>query len=299
MVRRPRKWVRDLVHVVLGRRSPRQVRQSLPPYQEQTEQIIAWKFIRTLNERFSRNLSAPVKSTIGAFPDCYCREDGQKVGIELVEVTTEADAKDYQNGYMYCQLIKDRLSSNLSALRGLHATIWPADTLQTLPAFKEEGQRLSKSLAELLTSKLSELRDLSPGCWLKIDWGGPNSRDPYLAIVVRRYGRPSASNSFVVEFAQRGESPAIIQSGLKEAIQRKIDKHYPPSGSEKLFLVAYERFWLARFTDDEAIKLAQSNLKVSEHPFDEVWYFYPIAEDPEAPDKPEGFLKQLWPLNGN
>lgn len=319
----------DLVHVVLRNRPSRVVRQELPSDQKETENIIARKFVRVLNERFERKCSEPTLNINSEFPDCYCTEDGQSVGIELEEVTGGADAEHYQKAHSYSRAIIQELSDDLASLQGLHIAIFLADTNQELPSVKSnEGRQLPCSLAKSLLSRLSELQRLQRSRQLKINWEGQTSHMSrslrerflsalqdhklkqqlevtwkkqthhplYLTMVARRY-EPSSSASapLLVEFGPRGESPEIIRDKLKEAVRRKIGKQYRPGSSQKLLLLLYERFWISRFGDKEAVRLAQNELKVSKHPFDEVWYFYPIAEDHQTPEKPEGFLKRLWP----
>jgi len=330
--KRSRKHEPDMVHIVLSNRSSRVVSQGLPPYQEETEEIIAQKFVRVLNERFGRKCSKPTKNMDSNFPDCYCKEDGQSVGIELGQVTSEADAEHYQKGHDYsiaiCQAIRQKPGNKLAALQGLHIKISLEDTDQELPP-KSEGHQLSSSLAELLLSRLSDLQRLKLGHLLAIRWQGQTSRmsrslrkrflsnaqdhgqksqmeaawkkqSPYplhLAMEAYRYALPSAASAPLIEFAPRGESPDKIRVQLKESVRKKIDIHYQPITGVKLLLLLYERFWLPRFADGEAVKLAQNELKASKHPFDEVWYFYPIAEDHKAPGKREGFLERLWPVD--
>ena len=115
-------------------------------------------------------------------------------------------------------------------------------------------------------------------------------------MVVRRYAPVASRAAPVVELAQKWESPETINRGLREAVRRKLGKRYQLNHGETLILLLYERFWFPRVYDG-AIELAQKALSGSEHSFDEVWYFYPAAEDPEAPNKPEGFLWQVWPAN--
>jgi len=154
---------------------------------------------------------------------------------------------------------------------------------------------MSRSLKERF---LSNVQDKGLKSQLEAAWKKKSSDPLYLTMVARRYALPSAgSASFRVEFAPKGESSDIVRSQLKEVIHKVIDKQYQPITGVRLLLLLYERFWLPRFTDDEAVQLAQNELKVSEHPFDEVWYFYPLAKDPEAPKRQEGFLKRLWPVN--
>jgi hypothetical protein len=244
-------------------------------------------------------------------------------------VKHDGDGEHYQKGHDYSDAIRQKLGNKLEALQGIYVTIFLSDTHQELPP-KSESHQLSSSLAELLLSKLSELQCLQLHRWLKIPWQGQTSRMPrslkerflsgvqdqelksrledtwkgksshplYLTMVARRCALPSAPSApFRVEFAPKGESPDIIRGQLKEAVHKVLEKHYQRIANVKLLLLLYERFWLPRFADDEAVKLAQDELKKDSHPFDEVWYFYPIAEDHKAPNRQEGFLKRLWPAN--
>lgn len=113
-----------LTHAVLGKLSSRVISQRLPPYQEEAEEIIAQKFVKVLNQHFGRRCSEPTKNLVDDFPDCTCEEDGQRVGIELEEVTSASDAKAYQDGIKLCDSIMSALRAypnNPAALKTISA----------------------------------------------------------------------------------------------------------------------------------------------------------------------------------
>jgi hypothetical protein len=74
-------------------------------------------------------------------------------------------------------------------------------------------------------------------------------------------------------------------------MRSKIDKRYAKSTSAKFWILAYSVDTLLS-KDDPDIGEAQQLLETTHHPFDDVWFLYPYAENDL------GALIHVWPAAG-
>ena len=267
---------------------------------EATEEALASKFVKVLNQQFERKLSEPESGPPNDFPDFYSYEMGTRLSIELTRVVSPAEGKYFSDTYTYGNQIVDELQDKLHLLRGVCVTIFLRDTNQVLPSPKSsDGRLLSRSLAAYLNDHAAKLQELNLNIRFNIarcsnlKWDGPGGHGPYLTLLCHRYAMPEVLDAPLdIRFGPPSARTEEVNRRLFEAIQNKIRKSYPDG--EHIILVAWE---VARLSFDEVLmQLGTQALSEAGHPFKEVWYFYPLAEDSKAP---QGILKKLWPAEGD
>ena len=79
----------------------------------------------------------------------------------------------------------------------------------------------------------------------------------------------------------------FLETLLSRAIEGKLNKNYPRYQNGRLWLLAYS--YDPRILQPEAIAQAKVLLESRQHPFDEVWCFFPYA----AQDL--GAIEKVWP----
>lgn len=80
-----------------------------------------------------------------------------------------------------------------------------------------------------------------------------------------------------------------MEESLPDAVERKIDKHYAKPDDAKLVLVVYHSWAGIAYRETEPYERSRNLLAQGKHPFDEVWYFVPLAGDVH------GCPVQIWP----
>jgi len=110
-----------------------------------------------------------------------------------------------------------------------------------------------------------------------------------VAVIVERKAAPSDPPRLEIHWSGGGPCHAATDSrGLVEIIDKKVRMHYSKPQGLRFLLLVYSVDTLLT-PDDREFTNARGHLVRTRHPFDEVWYFYPYAQ------QPLGHVVRVWP----
>lgn len=304
--KKPTYPTRKLQHVtLLGQGRARSVNELLPDDKEAQELVIATKFAETVNQKFGRDIHS-LKNAPTPLPDVEAIENGQPIYLELRRLSSADEERRYQILMEYAQQLAERVSICLPTDTLIRLQITDqsrmigdrsiGDYLDDFPRTgTPSGERIVKALVQLLCDKkqaieeleLSSRPSLKAKTFLNLDWTGLRGRGPFLSLMVWRNPRFEEP---LVEWAAFSYSHDELQSRLTNAISDKSKKNYPAENHNILLL------WevMPPFSsNDSQIESARALLADLRHPFDEIWYFFPIAADSKSPNSSIGAAKRI------
>ena len=285
---RPRKPSSPLGHIVFpGKGKPYQVIETLPDSSDDLESAIVRKFIGALKHFENRELCDLQRGNV--WPDFRCKERGQIIGIEIVEVVNQVHAKNRHIQDRYLKRIRELIDDVYACLAGLRIDLIDGYQQPPYPSLTTKaGRLLSQFIADNLKAEIENLERLQGLCvrrWQK----GPTV--PEAGAFIRRTAPLSSGSPAVLRFQGTfSDRLNIVENLLKSAIEGKINKNYPELSEGKLWLLAYEVFGVSVVPrPSTALDLAEKLLQSREHPFDEVWYIFPYAQ------QTLGHIEKVWP----
>jgi hypothetical protein len=260
--------------------------EKLPYAQGDLEVAIIRKFAGGLKHFKQRELTPLTRGN--PWPDFLTYEGAHHVGVEVVEVLDVDNAKKRAIQEQYEHHLHTLIVGFCSELAGLSITI--VDQYQEPrfpPLNSRRGQQLAQSLADNLQSLIPRLRHLPVGCLLVIQWqcGG---NQPQSGAAIKRLTSFESQQPPALGFS--GNFPTSVnnaQTLLLRAIEGKLHKNYPRYQNGRLWLLAYS--YDPCILQPKAIAQAKFLLESCQHPFDEVWCFFPYA----AQDL--GAIEKVWP----
>ena len=178
----------------------------------------------------------------------------------------------------YRDALVEKLGDNMRLFRGCQVSLVDSGDPPYLPKFNSKnGRECVRHLAEDIQNVGAEIHTLEPG---KIRSRNTRTRDPErdIAVVVERFC--PAGESIRAEFDWTGAGPSygsdISRGLLPAAIRSRIDKRYAKPASARFWLLAYSVDSLL-VEDDPDIAESRRLLDALSHPFDEVWFLYPVS----------------------
>ncbi len=265
------------------------VQEELPTDKSQLELRICKKFVQALR-RLGRDLSDPI-STSDRPHDCMCKEDKLEVAIQLTEATIPRIAQAQNMREQYASRIRENLTALADRLSGLRIQLQLGDDVRRWPRPDSvKGWKIITSFHDSMVGSVDELAVLSVNHFFPKRWTVVGFRCGYSAI---RLAEPSPSVGPSVHHAGGiATFENEMEESLPKAIKRKLDKHYAKSAEYRLFLVVYQTQGGIAYTETELYTRSRKLLGLIDHPFDEVWYFVPLAGD-ACGCRPV----QIWPTN--
>lgn len=290
--KRPRKPVPPLGHIVFPKAGPvRKVVEPLSDMQEDLETAVVQKFVGALKYFEGRTLTGLKKSD--PWPDFTAREGTTNWAIELTELLEPKHAALYQLQQSYRAAIVDRLGGIPKFLDGIDVLI--DDNYQQPPfpaAHTPQGDKIVSTIVNELNILSDDLAKLSVERILIRDMVGKQDAVPRLRLSCFRFA--SANRPGRIHFS--GTFPIAIDDVrhlLQRTILSKLEKHYQSWEGHRFLLLIYELRMISVETGGVALAYAQNVLRSHDHPFNEVWYLYPYAE------QDLGHLVRVWPILEN
>lgn len=280
----PKKPSPPIGHVVFrGKgRGTEYVVEHLCTDKQQLEQQICKKFVECLR-RQGRTVSDPSPDSTGSH-DAFYTEDGHLVCVELTEVICPRHAEIRSLRGQYTDRVSDALDSARADLNGLKIELELVDEYQ-FDRWPKAGSRRGREILHRFKEELLAMRQkligLPQGHFDSKRWtvGRDKLRCGFMATRVAPAGsgiRPEFRCSEVI-----GYTTEEIHELLPTAIGKKINKNYSPQADGKLILLVYQVLGspLAEHHEPEPFVRARELLNGVSHPFDEVWYLFPMAGD--------------------
>lgn len=250
----------------------------LPRDKEQLEAYVASNFAKWLRHegRDVHELGRPA----GEWPDACLEVEGDRVGIELVEVVDQAHRRRRAGDPWYLTELKAALvaSGLWGEMAGLDLTLH--DGWGELP--RPRSAR-SVQLIEGLVDRASMERDSFIRCAEGVPCGVRHEDGQAASLSLMGVRRSDVAGPARLTW----DGGYMVEHGnLFGTVARKIAKNYTTvHGFDQLWLLVWDRsFYLLRSGRDTALSL----LNQADHPFDQVW----ISVLAPLPMSPAG---ELWP----
>jgi len=264
--------------------------EEFPREKEDLELTVGRKFIGALQHFEGIQLQDLCRGSEPA--DLVCRSTvGESVGLQVVEVVDQQVQHLQLMRLSYRAALVEALGEDLLRFNGCRVSIVDSGEPPYLPKVNtREGQMCLRLLAEHVRRVAIDVHTLQVG---KMRLCGTKTQDPKrkVSVLVERLLVPG--DPVRLELSWTGGGPSYRTDAsrgiLSQAVRSKIEKHYSKPESEKFVLLAYSIDTLLR-SDDPDVRESQQILEATEHPFDDVWYFYPYAE------KILGALIHVWPI---
>lgn len=263
------------------------VQELLPREKIHLEHRVCKKFVGAIR-RTGRKLTDPWPTPDGPH-DCVCREDGVDVEIQLTEAAIPRVSAVETQREQYTAGIRSEITHLAPSLTGLQFQLELGDGISRLPRpGTPSGRKIIASFADALDNTRVGLNALAVNHFLTRRWIVRDSKCGYVAI---RFAPPSSGAGATVRTAggitMLGDE---MEESLPEAIARKIAKRYTKPSTAKLWLVAYHVHCGLAYNDQKPYEKSHRLLEQSGHPFDEVWYFVPLAGEADGCHP-----VQIWP----
>jgi hypothetical protein len=281
----PRKLIQQLGSIHFGPSGTTKILETLPDSQQDRECAIVRKFIGAMAHFEHRVLSPPTPGDEPA--DCLTQEGNQKIGIQVTDVVKFDHVHMRGTQHKYSEHIRKLLSDCYSEFNGLSITLhYRAQTPSHPPINSKEGARLARLVAEKLRASIPGLKKWGIGQQAAYRWL-EGSNDYHAFAFIQRLTPFDSGKTAPLEFS--GNFPHLdAHLVLTRAIEKKLAKNYSPFPNGRFWLLAYgdEPFLI----EDDAVANAKSLLNSHmQHPFDEVWAFFPYAA------QELGFPRKIWP----
>lgn len=287
--RKPQKRSRPLGYIEFsGKGKISKVIEELPKDKVKLETKIVQKFLGSLRHFENREIVTLKESD--PWPDFEAIEGLSKIGIEVVEIVNTDHLKLQSLQKKYEDEILTEIADVLDHLNGLRITIDDGYQFPPYPKLNSiEGRKLVQSISTGIKSSISHLQTVEVGMPFLKRWSSdPNS--PRTGIYGLRVADKNSGLRADIGFSGSfPESHEAIVSSLRKTIKRKIDTNYTQYADGKLMLLVYEVSLSVHPDESAAINEARVLLSQRNHPFDEIWYFFPYA----AEDL--GAIQRVWP----
>lgn len=249
---------------------------------DKEEKDICRLFISKL-ETLGRTLQNPIESD--TWPDCVCKEDDKRIGIELTTLDIKRHRREASIHDEYEVAIKNRLKPWPEKLKGLYIQV--AIPLDLVPrANSAQGFFLIDRIIEQILSDDKMVESARKGLQTAEKVTGTNYSHIMLFYMPLRPGAAGEVSVLYAIGSWEGEN----RLRLSEAIKRKMI--YTSFEGDGLILLVYSLHAIPIDPESDEISLAQQMLGSMPHPFDEVWYMLPLAEN-RSP------VIQIWPSNNH
>lgn len=282
--RSPRKPSLPLIIAKLRKGKSTTIVEWLPSEGKALEGHIVAKFLGALKGTRNLNLSIPTPGS--PWPDFETTEGDTKIGIELVEVVDGQQLLRLRLQERYASRVCELLGDERLRFAGVSihmADVYddPRDPLLSSPAAEE----LAQSLAEGIRAAAARLESLEFDektaflCQTR-----PHL--PKVTAFASRFDPPGSGRLGVIQFLG---SRRLSAAPLLQAITKKVGMQYTRYAAGRLWLLAYDTGFVIEPPPSRAASEAKALLLQRSHPFDEVWYFYPLAGENR------GSVERIWP----
>jgi hypothetical protein len=286
---RPQKPRRNPSHFVMAKNTPsRRVVEEMPRVKAELELKVAQKFVNTLRRK-NIYLDDPRPGVEPA--DLMCNTPiGQEIGLQLVEVVNEPLRQLQETRSTYQDSLRYALGADLHLFNGCLVSLCDSAKPHLLPKVESKaGQACLRHFTEFLRSVAKDVHTLQVG---NIRHRRINTTDPVRSISVTIHRRSPAGESARVTLYWSGGAPSyrvdISRDLLTGTVRSKISKYYAKPTIARFVLLTYSVDTHLE-KDDPDVTEAKQLLDTVKHPFDEVWFFVPIAQ------KDFGQLIKVWP----
>lgn len=289
MRRKPLKPDRPLSSIIFPKKGkPRAAIEHLPRTQDNLEFAVGEKFIGAMEHFFGEKYS-DLESGPGR-ADLTCRDEhGELIKIQVVEVINQELRQVMDMRSDYLNYLAKEYAEVFEVFRGCRITLADSGDPPYLPSIKTEaGRACAQQLADWLSGIGGEIQTLQCKKMRVLKTKvGPSERE--ISVAVERSDPFSGETQVGFEWGgagpgYRADEPRGL---LPTAIGHKIKKNYSKP-NETFWLLAYSTDTIY-LEDDPDIVASRALLDTSEHPFDDVWYFYPYN------NKNLGAIERIWP----
>lgn len=256
----------------------------VPDSTEDIELVVARKLLAVLTERRRFDVSTISHGEEPA--DVAVRlADGNTIDIQVAEIVDQVTARSNQIADSYKQVLLNDEGKVLDVFHGIVITVATALDAVPLPKLSsEEGIEALSSIVSLLRDEAQSISSLPLGHFRSRKRTIANQD---VSFVFDHLASPNAPAEIHWQPAL-GLSPPGGTRFVTQTIANKIQKRYSKPKNA---------FWLLVFgTDTEPPHQASPDylearqlLATATHPFDEVWYIWPLA------NQDAGAILQIWP----
>lgn len=254
------------------------VQEDLPTDKSQRELCICKKFVGALR-RVERKLSCPV-SISGGPHDCMCSENDMDIVIQMTEATIPRVAAVQSLRQQYATRIQAEVAPLATDLVGLLFQLQLGGGFTVMPGPNTPiGRRVIGSFRKAITPVFNDLDQLEVKYFLPRRWTVDGLQCGFVAI--RFASRLSGIGPIIRHDGSITTDPGEMEESLPNSIQRKLAKRYAKPTEGKLFLLAYDLHGsiACERQEPDPYRRSRELLRQWNHPFDEVWYFVPLAGD--------------------
>lgn len=286
----PKKPQRNPSHLAFPKSGAvHRVDEELPREQENLELAVGQRFVDSLKHFHCIDLGVLSRGDEPA--DLHCSGcQGESVSIQLAELVDERLRQLQQMRVSYRDAAVEALGADALLFNGCRVSL--ADTSEP-PYWPPVHTRAGRACAQGLTDYLRSVALSADTIGLqrvrvrKTTIGKP-ARD--VAVRVERKAAHSDPPAFQICWSGAGPGYKATDSrGLVEIIAKKVQMHYSKPRGVRFLLLVYSVDTLLTASDDGVFTKARDHLDRNPHPFDEVWYFYPYAQ------QPLGHVVRVWP----
>ncbi len=216
--------------------------------------------------------------------------DGREISLQIVAVVNEPLRQLREMRSSYRDALWHALGTDLLHFNGCRISLCDSAEPPLLPKVNSAtGQVCLLHLAEFLRSIAKDVHTLQVGK-MRNRWTTTQSPERKIWVSVER--RLPPGEPVRLELHWEGGGPGyrtdVSRGLLTAAVRLKTSKCYAKPTTAKFLLLAYSIDTLLDKDEPDVIE-ARQLLDTTQHPFDEVWYCFPIAQ------KDFGPLIKVWP----
>lgn len=252
---------------------------------EQIERNVVNKLFAVLVQRGRPNVDSVTQGQEPA--DVLVRlADGTQIDVQVAEIVDPVMVRRKEMTDGYLSGLRKNHPRLLDLLRGMLVTILVRPDSPPLPNVKSaEGKRALNDLAAFIGQEAIFPTVLGPAK-RRIRERAIAGQD---VSVTFEHGRDVTEPVELYWPDGRLFSQGENRNFTTQAIRSKIDKRYARARNARFWLVLFASDTLPLSLNNPDFLSAQNLLKTSPHPFDEVWYIYPLA------NHDYGAVLQVWP----
>ena len=259
-----------------------------PRDKKEREFLIGTKFLgalRRMGENYHDLISEPEQYS---HRDLICKDvHGNQVDIQVTKIVDNYKLSLEIMRQSYKEAIQEEAKELLISFRDFYLFISDPCIEKHLPDIKKkDGQRCKIEIIQALSELSIEIQSLKKGEKITRDiLVGKKKKS--LNIACFRHNDKTLPKEWLFQWSAAYVGSPEDAIYLTLTIAKKIRRSYPKPGNE---------FWLLVYnTDAPLVKeykdfdYARDVLNKIQHPFDKVWYFYPI------PYEEDGEVIKVWP----
>jgi hypothetical protein len=257
--------------------------ETLPSRTEDIELTVVRKLMAVLSERKLVDVESIRKAASEPADVEVTVAGGSVIEVQVAEIVDRVSAQHKSVTDAYVAALVGQHSGLLQQFAGRVITVVTEMNAPALPRVETEpGNASLQAILDILTTEAPIVRDLPFGKWRTRKVFAAN-QELWLIFDVARdesaaaqlHWQPSIRSNVRTNFAA-------------ETIAGKLAKHYSKP-TNRFWLVVFGTDTMPPLESSDDFSAAQSLLGSVEHPFDEVWYIWPLA------DQDAGAVIQLWP----